>query len=50
MLGREIEAYKKGVKVSVRESLKGELLVFHREIQGSTDSSGRRYFEKSRIR
>jgi putative sporulation protein YtxC len=39
MLGREIEAWaKKGVKVSVRESLKGELLVFHCEIQGSTDS------------
>lgn len=39
MLGREIEAWaERGVNVSVRESLKGELLVFHCEIQGSGDS------------
>ncbi len=39
MLEREIEAWAgKGVKVSVRESQKGELLVFHCEIHGARDS------------
>lgn len=39
MLGREIEAWAdKGVRVSVRESQKGDLLVFHCEIQGARDS------------
>ncbi len=39
MLGKEMDAWaQKGVRVSVRESQKGDLLVFHCEILGARDS------------